>query len=84
MKEVRFVTCEVEQIKVGLGTGGQLLLFRGDRIKVKSDPNFKGRCQVLNGRGEVIGTLTKSSLERIAGERKVNKKGEKSHALEVA
>ena len=78
----RVVQCKAEQVKVGLGTGSQLILFKGDHVTVKDAPDRKGRFQVLNGYGEIIGTLTKTSLDRIAG-KKVNKRGEK-HALEAA
>lgn len=69
------IVCVVKEIRVGLGMGNYLFLFRGDRVNISTSASEpKGRYKVLDNRGMTIGTITRRDIRNITQQ-------ESAHAL---
>lgn len=67
-KETRVVECAVKEIKLDVGEGDRLVLFKGDKIKVSVAKTIRSRYRVVDAQGVVIGHVTMRQIRNITNQ----------------
>jgi len=66
--ETQVIECKVEKIKLAIGSGNHLFLFRGDRINVSIKPSAHNQHRVVDSHGCIIGYITSTEIHWITNQ----------------